>query len=98
MERETVIRQIIQRITQTLQGVLPGTPPERVLTSLQDVLTSALAGIELVPRRELEGHLDALRGLRARVEQLESRVRSLEQTDLPPGANTQAGSDNVHSV
>jgi BMFP domain-containing protein YqiC len=80
MERETVIRQLIQRIAQSLQGALPGGPPERLLASLQDVLTTALAEIELVPRRELEGHLEALRGLRARVEQLESKVRSLEQT------------------
>ncbi len=90
MERETVIRQLIQRITQSLQGVLPGTPPERLLASLQDVLNTALAEIELVPRRELEGHLDALRGLRARVEQLESRVRTLEQTS--------AGSDAERSA
>ena len=90
MERETVIRQLIQRITQSLQGVLPGTPPERLLASLQDVLNTALAEIELVPRRELEGHLDALRGLRARVEQLESRVRTLEQAS--------AGSDAERSA
>ncbi|HAR31333.1 MAG TPA: hypothetical protein DCR65_07395 [Gammaproteobacteria bacterium] len=90
MERETVIRQLIQRITQSLQGVVPGAPPERLLASLQDVLNTALAEIELVPRRELEGHLDALRGLRARVEQLETRVRTLEQTS--------AGSDAERSA
>lgn len=90
MERETLIRQLIQRITQSLQGVLPGAPPERLLANLQDVLSTALAEIELVPRRELEAHLDALRGLRARVEQLESRVRSLEQTAT--------SSDNEHSA
>ena len=90
MERETVIRQLIQRITQSLQGVVPGAPHERLLASLQDVLNTALAEIELVPRRELEGHLDALRGLRARVEQLETRVRTLEQTS--------AGSDAERSA
>ena len=39
---------------------------------------SPLDDVDLVPRRELEGHLDALESLRRTVEDLERRIRELE--------------------
>ncbi len=89
MERDTLFARVIEQFSQSLNAAMPGSQTERLAVGLKEALNAALTEIELVPRRELEGHLEALKGLRARVLELEARVRSLEQANAAEQAPEQ---------
>ncbi len=82
MNQEALISDVVGRLRQTLGGLLPGgsadTVADAVLEQARAALRQGLDDFDLVPRRELEGHLDALESLRRTVEDLERRIRQLE--------------------
>lgn len=51
---------------------------DTVLEQARAALRQGLDDFDLVPRRELEGHLEAIEALRRTVEDLERRIRELE--------------------
>jgi len=58
--------------------VLPGGSANAVLEQARRALRQGFDDLDLVPRRELEGHITALEDLRRTVEDLERRIRELE--------------------
>ncbi|MAT83528.1 MAG: hypothetical protein CMQ43_14725 [Gammaproteobacteria bacterium] len=78
MNQEALISDVVGRLRQALGGLLPGGSADAVLDQARAALRQALDDVDLVPRRELEGHLDALESLRRTVEDLERRIRELE--------------------
>ena len=86
MNLEALISDIVGRLRQALGGLLPrgsvdaagNTMADAVLEQARAALRQGLDDFDLVPRRELEGHLEALEALRRTVEDLERRIRELE--------------------
>jgi BMFP domain-containing protein YqiC len=78
MNQEALISDVVARLGQTIGGLLPGGSADAVLDQARSALRQGLDEFDLVPRRELEGHLEALESLRRTVEDLERRIRELE--------------------
>lgn len=73
------LEDLINRIRQTLGELTP----EPLLTRLTPVIDDFLSQFQLVPVRDFQAHLQTLAELEATVNQLEERIRSLEQADEP---------------
>lgn len=79
MNQEALISDFIERLGQQIGDLLPGGSVDVVLERARRTLRQGFADLDLVPRRELEGHLAALEELRRTVEDLEHRIRELER-------------------
>lgn len=78
MNQEALISDFVERLAQRLGALLPGQSLDAVLEQASRTLRQGFADFDLVPRRELDGHLLALEELRRTVEDLEHRIRELE--------------------
>ncbi len=71
------IEELINRIRDTLGGLTP----EPLLNRLTPILEEFLSQFQLLPVRDFETHLKSLAELEATVDQLEERIRTLEQAE-----------------
>lgn len=78
MNQEALVSDFIERLQQQIAGLLPRQSVEAVVEQARRTLRQGFAELDLVPRRELDGHLAALEDLRRTVEDLERRIRALE--------------------
>jgi BMFP domain-containing protein YqiC len=82
MKDEAVITSFVERLQEQLQAFLPEGLPEESINAVLEQARSALrqgfAEFELVPRHELDGHLQALQQLTQTVKDLERRIAELE--------------------
>lgn len=79
VNQEALISDFIERLQQQLGEVLPHQSIAAVLEQARRTLRQGFAEFDLIPRRELEAQLAALESLRRTVEDLERRIRALEQ-------------------
>ncbi len=79
MSEETLIGDFAQRLKERLDDLLPRQSVDAVVEQARRTLRQGFAELDLVPRRELDGHLAALEELRRTVEDLERRIRALER-------------------
>ncbi len=73
-EQKTPLETLIERIRQLLDGRAPAAVGDEI----QHAIERFFEAFQLVPRREFEVHMQALRDLQALVAGLESRVGNLE--------------------
>ncbi|HEX7037367.1 MAG TPA: accessory factor UbiK family protein [Pseudomonadales bacterium] len=79
MNQESLISDFVERLQQQIDRLLPRPSVDAVIEQARRTLRQGFAEFDLVPRQELEGHLAALEDLRRTVEDLEHRIRELEQ-------------------
>lgn len=76
--QESLISDFIDRLQQQIDELLPRQSVDTVLDQARRILRQGFSELDLVPRRELEAHMAALEELRRTVEDLERRIRTLE--------------------
>lgn len=76
--QEALIGDFVERLQQQIDELLPRHSVDAVLEQVQRTLRQGFDDFDLVPRRELSAHLAALEELRRTVEDLERRIRALE--------------------
>jgi BMFP domain-containing protein YqiC len=77
-DAETVITSLMERLREQIEMLLPEDSVNSVLQQAGSTLRQGFAEFELVPRRELDGHLAALKQLTDTIKDLEQRIAELE--------------------
>ena len=77
-DAETVITSLMERLREQIEMLLPEDSVNSVLQQARSTLRQGFAEFELVPRRELDGHLKALKQLTDTIKDLEQRIAELE--------------------
>jgi BMFP domain-containing protein YqiC len=78
MNREAIVSDFVERLQRQIRDLLPSQSVDAVLDQARRALRQGIGDLELIPRQELEGHLQSLRELRETVRALEQRIRALE--------------------
>lgn len=76
--QEAFVTDVLARLQKSMDSVLPPGSIDSVLDQARQSLRQGFAELDLVPRRELDAHLAVIDELRRDVEDLERRVRQLE--------------------
>jgi BMFP domain-containing protein YqiC len=76
--QDAVISTFVERVQQEIRGLLPRDRVDAVMDQLRRALRQGFSDLDLVPRRELEAHLATVDRLTRTVEDLERRIRALE--------------------
>jgi BMFP domain-containing protein YqiC len=76
--QDALINDFLERLQQQVAGLLPRERIDAVLEQARRAMRQGFADFDLVPRRELDAHLATLQRLMNTVEDLERRIRALE--------------------
>jgi BMFP domain-containing protein YqiC len=76
--QDALISTFVERLQQQIAGLLPQDRVDAVMEQLRRALRQGFSEFDLVPRRELEAHLATVDRLTRTVEDLERRIRALE--------------------
>jgi BMFP domain-containing protein YqiC len=79
VNQDALISDFLDRLRQQMADALPRDRLDAVVDQARHALRQGLADLDLVSRRELDGHLQALERLTRTVEDLERRIRDLER-------------------
>ena len=78
MNQPSFIQEASERISETLNRILPDTSPDFLNEKIAPVLENVMASLQLVPKAEFEAHIKLLTQLEDRVSDLEQRLREME--------------------
>lgn len=79
VNQDALISDFLDRLRRQMADAVPRERVDAVVEQARRALRQGLADFDLVSRRELEGHLQALERLTQAVESLERRIRELER-------------------